>query len=584
MQYWGGPVEKRYPLLSMYKRLSRYILSYWYLALGSLILVFANSLMAPITGEMMRKVFYAIEELDKGGLFYYSLIVIVVFLGASILRSAKTYVVNLFSAKSSLDLERDLYRHITSLPMDYFQKNHSGDMIARLTNDLGSVRGIIGNQVISLLQFPIDAIAVTIYGFLVNWQITVATLVFAPLPLALNVFLGKKIREASKEVHDIWSKLYSLTNDVVKGTNVVKAYSIRDLLLRKVQKRYDQQVEVGLKRTKLQLILGFGVSLVANCSLLIPALVGAHLILKGVLRLGDVIAFLSIVPGITEPFFRMPNIVYGFQQGAAATERVLEVLDTEPEKYGDKTLPEELSIEIQNASFCYETTKALDSVRLQIKHGTHVGVVGPSGCGKSTILKMILGFFKPQDGEILINGQDMFSYNLNEWRNLIAYVPQEPYLFSGTVLENILVAKPDATEEEWKWAAKVALVEDFISELPSGYDTVVGQNGMNISGGQRQRIGIARALLKGAPILLLDEATSSLDNDTEFKLYQGLEQYTKVETIVAVAHRLTKLQKADTIYVLDRGKVVAQGDHKYLLENCGMYAQLYHGQEGEVAS
>ena len=455
--------------------------------------------------------------------------------------------------------------------MEYFHKNHSGDVISRLTNDMGGIRGIIGGQAFSLLQIPLDGIVAVMYGLKVNWQITLILLIIAPLPLISNYIFNKRLRETSQEAHKLWSRIYSFVTDIFKGTDIVKTYEIKDALIDKLQERYDENLKVELKLTKLGIGLTLGANLVSNLSILIPSIIGAFLILNGKLRLGDVVAFISILSTITQPFFTMPGVIGGFQRGTAAAQRVLEVLDTEGEEYGEGKLLDISSIEFKDVSFSYDSVNALSGASLSINRGMKVGVVGASGCGKSTLIKMLLGFYRPRGGDILINDKSLFSYNLKNVREVMAYVPQEPYLFAGSIKDNILLGKPDASEEEWRKAAEISLVDEFVAELPEGYNTLIGQNGMNLSGGQRQRIGVARALIKGVPLLILDEATSSLDNETERRLYEGLDS---IETVIAIAHRLSTLRDFDIIYVMDKGKVVEMGDHTSLLEARGYYFQL----------
>jgi ABC-type multidrug transport system fused ATPase/permease subunit len=574
-------MKKDYSILKMYKRLAAYIIPYWYLAALVLLLTLINTLVAPFMAEINRNIFFAIEDKNMKMLILFGSLLLASVVGSMILNTIKNYITTSFSGKSILRLESDMFSHINSLPMEYFGKTHSGDVIARLTNDIGAVRGVIGGQALSLLQVPLDTIAVVVYGFFVNWQITLFVLTGALLPLISNVVFGKRLREASQELHKIWSKIYSLSNDILKGLGIVKAYNIKTPLLDKVQENFDFQLKAQVRQTKLAIVVQIGISLASNFSILVPSIIGAWLILKGEMRFGDVMAIIMIIPRINMPFQILPQIISGFQQGAAAVERVLEVLDMEEEQYGSGGMPDNYWIWFEDVSFSYDDVKALDNTNLTINKGDYVGLVGPSGCGKSTVLKMILGFYKPQTGVISLAGKDLFAYGLKEIRKSISYVPQEPYLFSATIKENILLGNPDADEQEWLRAAKICLVDEFVQELPAGYDTVVGQNGVNLSGGQRQRIGIARALLKNASILLLDEATSSLDNDTEQRLYQGLRNYPGLETVVAVAHRLSTVQYADIIYVMDKGKVVEQGVHSQLLAANGLYTQLYEGKGGD---
>ena len=275
-----------------------------------------------------------------------------------------------------------------------------------------------------------------------------------------------------------------MSNDILKGLGIVKAYNIKTPLLDKVQENFDFQLKAQVRQTKLAIVVQIGISLASNFSILVPSIIGARLILKGEMRFGDVMAIIMIIPRINMPFQILPQIISGFQQGAAAVERVLEVLDMEEEQYGSGGMPDNYWIWFEDVSFSYDDVKALDNTNLTINKGDYVGLVGPSGCGKSTVLKMILGFYKPQTGVISLAGKDLFAYGLKEIRKSISYVPQEPYLFSATIKENILLGNPDADEQEWLRAAKICLVDEFVQELPVMIQLLVKM--VEPFGGQRQ--------------------------------------------------------------------------------------------------
>lgn len=577
-------MKKDSSIPGMYKRLALYLRPYWYFGIFILLLTLSCSLTGPLVADVTRGIVTAIELENMRLLLLYGFLSIVSLVVTMFLQSLKNYVTTLLAAKGSLTLESHLFEHITSLPMEFFHRSHSGDIIARVTNDVGAVRNVIQGQLSSLVQIPLDAIVVVIYGVSINWQITLMVLLAAPLPLILNLLFGKKLQKTAQDAHEVWSEIYSLSNDMLRGIDVIKAYSLYEQLLSKLQEYYEADLDVGLTRIRLSMVIAIGSNLVASLFLVVPSVIGAQLILNGTLSFADVVAIVTVIPRVAQPFYVLPRVISDLQQGTAAAQRVLNVMDLQPERYGTGKLPENYEVELKDVSFSYGgAVKVLDSVNMVIKKRNNVAIVGPSGCGKSTLLKVIMGFYKPNKGDIEISQRSLFSYDLSELRNLMSYVPQEPYLFAGTIKDNILVGKPNADEEEWHRAAEISLVDEFVKELPFGYDTYVSQNGMNLSGGQRQRIGIARALLKGAPILLLDECTSSLDLITERRLCQGLERYRKIETIVVVTHRLSTVQNADIIYVLDNGRVVEQGTHEQLLADKELYFRLYISRSGGEA-
>ncbi len=548
--------------------------------IGALLL----STLYPLFADASRKIVISIEEKEPNAILTFSLVAILVFIGRSIVQLMNGYLMTLFGGKVCLDIQSDLINHINSVPYEYFQKNHSGDIIARLLNDVQGIGGVLSYSGISLIQIPLNATASIIYGLTLSPIMTIGLMLIGPIPLVFNKIFGDRLRALANEARKVWAGIYGLTTDILKGSDVVKAYDIANPLLKKIQSRYDEELQIATKQTIISQGIAAGASIFGQLTFIFPCVIGTLLIINGSARVGDVVAFITLVPQITEPFFALPNLIAGVQQGAAAGERVQEVFDVELEQWGKKDLIEFNHFESEKISFEYnkdtsDSVLAVSDVSLRIGKGQKVAFVGHSGSGKSTFVKVLLGLYRPTRGSIKVNGEDLFSYTKSSVNESFAYVPQETILFTGTMADNILLGAKHASKERFEQALEIGLVDEFLSELPGGLDYNIGQDGGLISGGQRQRLGIARAIYKGAPVMVLDEATSELDLATERRIIEGLTKLPTIETIIMVTHRLRSIMDFDQIYVFVDGKIAEYGTHQVLLKNNGAYAEMFYRQK-----
>ncbi|TWD98885.1 ATP-binding cassette subfamily B protein/subfamily B ATP-binding cassette protein MsbA [Neobacillus bataviensis] len=479
-----------------------------------------------------------------------------------------------------MDLKNHFFNHILRLPSGEVSNYRSGELMSHFSNDIHGVDGVIGSSLISLVRLPIIYIVVFVYLVNINLTLCLVSLVIAPIAALSGLVFGLLLRKNGRLIHRLVGNINSLLSETFHGLMVIRSFTLEKLHYKKYVNQNQELYQLELENAKLQSWYKTGEQIIGSITFIINLSIGALFVSKGELTVGALLTFLNLVTHLFYPITGMANVWAGFQRSVAALERVLDVL----EKPADvKELPSFTqnsrvngNIEYRNVTFSYvENKKVFEHFNLEIPKGKVVALVGPSGAGKSTLFNLLQGFYKPQSGDILIGGKSLQELSASDLRSSIALVPQETFLFSGTVKENLFIARPNITEKEMVEAAIRAEIHDFILSLPKGYDTEIGENGIKLSGGQKQRIAIARAILKDAPILLLDEATSALDGETEYYVKEALEELMQGRTTIIIAHRLTTIQHSDIIMVMDQGEIVQQGTHNELMKQIGLYRKLY---------
>lgn len=565
------------------KRILPYVLPYWkvyaILFLFLFINLFTTFLMAwflqHITDAAINKDFLLLKKLFILGFF------ILIFV--SVMSFLNSYVESAAIHKVRRDLKIALFDKMLRMRPGQFMAYHSGELLSRMTNDINGAAGLIGSNLLHLIRLPLSFIAVFFYLASMNWKLSMITLAVAPLVLASGLCFGVLTRNNSRLYQENLSKINSFLNDVSAGYSVIRTFSLERIMFKKYKEYNEEQLALELKEAKLSGGMGAGSSTAGLIAYFLNLGIGTYLVASGSLSIGSLLAFVSLIGYLVYPFTGLASSWISFQRSVAAFERAWEILGSSSEY---KNMPESirsplssLSVELRNVSFSYDgQTDVIQNLSLTIPAGKVIAIVGPSGAGKSTLLKLLLGFYKPAKGEILFNHQPMQQYSPSILRSFMAYVPQESYLFDGTIRQNLQHGYPDSSEMEWMKASKEANIHDFIQSLPEKYESPIGERGVRLSGGQKQRISIARAILKNAPLLLLDEATSSLDNENEFAVQESLDRLMKNRTTVVIAHRLSTIQNADWIVVMDKGKVVAQGKHPMLLQQDNPYSRMYRLQ------
>jgi ATP-binding cassette, subfamily B, bacterial len=477
------------------------------------------------------------------------------------------------------DLKNELLHHILRLPAGSTSKVHSGEFLSHFTNDIHSVDGVIGSSLINFIRLPFIYVAVFIYLFQINWILCLLSMVIAPIAVVSSIGFGFLLRRNSRQIHDLYGQINSVLNDIFQGLPIIRSFLMEKIFYKKHASKNELLYQLELQNAKLQGFFSAGGQLISSLSFLISISLGAYFVSSKILTVGALLTFINLVHHLVYPLTDLASKWAGFQHSVSALERIFKILDQRPESI---QLPayhhshiSGTSIEIKNVTFNYEENiHVFNNLSLVIPANQMVALVGPSGAGKSTLFNLLQGFYKPQSGEIFLNGVSSKDLTISELRGAISYVPQETYLFAGTIRENLLLAQSNVTEARMMQAAKSAHIHDFICSLPEGYDTEIGERGVKLSGGQKQRIAIARAIIKDAPILLLDEATSALDSETEHHVQKALGNLMKNRTTIVIAHRLSTIQHADLIMVMDKGEIVQTGTHQELIKINGLYKNL----------
>jgi ATP-binding cassette, subfamily B, bacterial len=481
-----------------------------------------------------------------------------------------------------MDIKNYFFHHVLRLPAGEISKYRSGELMSHFSNDINGVDGVIGSSLISLIRLPIIYIVVFIYLAQINLVLCLVSLVIAPISAISGLIFGLLLRKNGRSIHHLVGVINSHLSETFHGFTVIRSFTLEKIQYIKYFNQNKSLYKLELENAKLQSWYKTGEQIVGSITFILNLSIGALFVSKGMLTVGALLTFLNLVNHLFYPITGLGNVWAGFQRSVAALERVLDVLEKQVDTSELPTFSSSFStatpIQLKDVTFGYEEDKQVfKDFDLNIPSGKVIALVGPSGAGKSTLFNLVQGFYRPQSGDILISGKPLKELSSSELRSSIAYVPQETFLFSGTMRENLLIARPGITEKEMVDAAIRAEIHDFILSLPKGYDTEIGENGMKLSGGQKQRVAIARAILKDSPILLLDEATSALDGETEFYVKEALEELMVDKTTIIIAHRLSTIQHADLILVMDKGRIIQQGTHNELIKQEGLYRYLHEG-------
>jgi ATP-binding cassette, subfamily B, bacterial len=510
-----------------------------------------------------------------GGLFAAAIL-------AWILGWAKTYILALVSERIGADLRTTTYEHLLKLSLQYFGGKRTGDLMARIGNETDRICVFLS---LHLLDFATDVLMIIMTGaILVSINPTLALVTLLPLPLIAWLIhsVRDRLRHGFEKIDRIWSELTNVLADTIPGIRVVKAFNQESREASRFRGANRNNLQVNDKVNRVWSLFSPTVTLLTEVGLLVVWGCGIWLIAFNSITVGVLTAFLAYIGRFYTRLDSMSRIVSVTQKAAAGAKRIFEILDhvsSVPDFVNAAPIPLVRGhIQLQNVGFRYGSRSVIKDLSLSIQPGEMIGLVGHSGSGKSTLVNLICRFYDVSEGSILLDGRDIRNIGLTDFRRHFGLVLQEPFLFFGTIAENIAYGKPQATREEIVAAARAAHAHDFILRLPLGYDSLVGERGQSLSGGERQRISIARALLIDPKILVLDEATSSVDTTTEKEIQKALDNLTKGRTTIAIAHRLSTLRKADRLVVLDRGEIVEEGSHEALMSQQGAYFKLYQAQ------
>ncbi|MDE7283832.1 MAG: ABC transporter ATP-binding protein/permease [Lachnospiraceae bacterium] len=484
-------------------------------------------------------------------------------------------------------IKDDAVTHITGVTAEFMAKNRSGDILSRLTDDVNRISGFVQDDLILVIMNPFLIIFYFIYLLHLNLPLFLLSIVPAIICLPFGASLTTKFKAGSKAYMQYSADVISTSADIIGGMEVVKSYSLQDTLLEDYRKNVQKMTDMAICNDKNQYKGRAFWILSGTFSSILCLVAGGWFCIQGRLTIGGLVAFFALLPKMVEVINDMAYRTFNSKVALAAIERVFEILNTPVEPTGSTISGTEdaPAIEFKDVSFSYEEgVPVLNGISFKVPRGKTVAVVGASGGGKSTLLRLLCGFYRQQQGSILIEGVKLEDWNLEALRSRLSYVSQHSYLFPVSVGENIAMGKPEACEDEIRMAAEAAYASGFISELPEKYDTLAGERGSRLSGGQVQRISIARAILKDAPMLLLDEATSALDVQSEAAVQKALDRLAEGRTTLVVAHRLSTIKNADHIVVIEHGRVAESGTHEELMERGRVYPKLYsmYASEGEI--
>jgi ATP-binding cassette, subfamily B, multidrug efflux pump len=570
----------------LFKYMRRYRWGYLW---GSLSVVATNGIWVLFPKVIQR----AIDEMGAHGItrgrivLFSGLLVLIVLVKGVFLYSQRWILIGI-SRDIELDLRNDLFRKLERQDSGFYQRYRTGDIMARLTNDLNAVRMLLGPA----LMYSANTIFFTIGAlfFLVHINLYLTLVAWAPMPIAsiLVQYFGRKIHDRFERIQASFSEISAQAQENYSGARLVRAFAREESQIGLFERLNREYIARSLRLVQLMGMLWPTLEFVLGVSMIITLLVGGHLVIAHRISVGDFVAFNVYMVMLIWPIIAVGWVVNLFQRGTASVKRIDELLQSEPsidDRAADPAIPANAmlrgDIEFRDLNFSYGETPVLRGISLHIPAGSSLAIVGPTGSGKSTLVNLIPRLYEAPEGSLLIDGRPVRDYPLAVLRRNIGMVPQETFLFSETLRENLAFGTPSASTEEMLQAVEAAHIRVEIEEFPQGYETMVGERGVTLSGGQKQRSAIARALLRRPPILILDDALASVDTETEERILGGLRRYTEGATTILISHRVSTVRHADQIAVLDHGRIVECGRHEELLELDGYYAGLYHKQQLE---
>jgi len=569
--------------MSVYKRLLQFLKPHWKklaIAMFCMVMVgFLTSTVAYIIKPVLDDIFI---KKDATKLTLLPLAVLIIYLGMGIFSYGQAYLMSLVGQLTVQSFRSMLYEHIHRLSLSYFDKTSTGLLMSRITNDVTIIQSSVSTTITGLLRDCFTIFFLVGVIFYRDWQLAIIAMLIFPIVVYPIVRFGKRLRKISKNFQTSMGSLSTILQETFTGARVVKAFCREDYECAKFNKENERLFKYMMKSVKIKAISSPLMEFMGGIGVAAVVWYGGFSVIRGDATPGNFFSFMAAVLMLYRPIKKISSINNEVQMGIAAAERIFEVLDTPAEITdieGAGIMPVlQKSIVFDHVSFGYGEDDVLKDINMEIKKGSVVALVGKSGSGKTTIANLLPRFYDVQKGSIKIDSRDIRDFTLKSLRGQIAFITQQSILFNETVRDNIAYGDLEKGFDAIYKAAEAAYALEFIKDLPDGFDTMIGEQGVRLSGGQRQRLCIARAILKNAPVLIMDEATSALDTDSERKVQMALENLMQGRTTLVIAHRLSTIINADRIIVISKGRIVEQGTHVSLLEQGGEYKELYEMQ------
>ncbi len=555
------------------------------LALLALTVAAGASLLLPVAARQVIDHGFSRGDSAHIGRYFLGLLAVTVVMGLA--SASRYYLVTWIGERVVADVRASVFSHVLSLSSEFFERVRTGELLSRMSADTTLVQTVIGSSASFALRSIVMALGALVMMAVTSPKLTAIALLSVPLVLVAIILMGRRVRGLSRAAQDRIAETSALASEVLNAMPTVQAYTHEPADRRQFSEATELAFASGIRRTRFRAVMTAAVFMLVGVSIVGVLWIGASDVAAGRMSGGQFLQFVLYAVMLASSVGALSELWGEVQRAAGATERLMEILATEPQVCAPADpqhlpTPVQGRLEFSGVRFAYPTRPehaALMDFSLVVTPGEAVALVGPSGAGKSTVFQLLLRFFDPGVGRILLDGVDIAQLDPAQLRAQIAVVSQEPVIFAGSIADNIRYGRPAADDDEVRAAAVAAAADEFVRQLPQGYETRVGERGVTLSGGQRQRLAIARAMLRDAPVLLLDEATSALDAENERHVQQGLANLMagrggRARTTLVIAHRLATIQRLRRIVVMDQGRIVAQGSHAELVQGEGLYARL----------